>query len=214
VSEAAHPLVDRYLHDLGEALHEMPGRHRDRLVTGVAGQIDEMLPTHPSEADVQAVLNRLGDPRQVAASERLVLGIKKPKPGWFEWLTIALLLIGGVFSLLGWVAGLVFLWLSWTWPLRDKVVATLLVPGGLLPATSLFLTQFRSGQNCTDQVVLDSIGHTTLVAHCTGSHTTGTEIGLLVSIALLVIAPTYTAVRLGLHLIRMRRRLSAEHSPA
>lgn len=45
--------------------------------------------------------------------------------------TIALLLAGLVIFGVGWFAGVMLLWTSPTWRTREKVLATLLVPGGL-----------------------------------------------------------------------------------
>jgi len=45
--------------------------------------------------------------------------------------TIALLLAGALVYNVGWFVGLALLWTSPTWRTRDKVLATLLVPGGL-----------------------------------------------------------------------------------
>ena len=45
--------------------------------------------------------------------------------------TIALLLAGALVFGVGWFVGLALLWTSPTWCTRDKVLATVLVPGGL-----------------------------------------------------------------------------------
>jgi hypothetical protein len=44
---------------------------------------------------------------------------------------IILLLIGGFFFLVGWVVGAVLLWVSPRWRLADKLLGTLVWPGGL-----------------------------------------------------------------------------------
>ena len=50
----------------------------------------------------------------------------------FRNLAAIALLLGGILILgLGWFAGLALLWTSPTWRTRDKVLATLVVPGGL-----------------------------------------------------------------------------------
>jgi hypothetical protein len=48
-----------------------------------------------------------------------------------EWLTIALLLVGGVAVILGWFLGLGLLWTSLRWTQREKWIGTLVIPGGL-----------------------------------------------------------------------------------
>ena len=49
-----------------------------------------------------------------------------------------MLLIGGiVIPIFGWVIGVVLLWVSNAWNVRDKIIGTVFVPGGL--GLSLFL---------------------------------------------------------------------------
>ena len=48
-----------------------------------------------------------------------------------EPLTIPLLLVGIMAGGVGWFVGLVILWSSPIWRTRDKVLGTLLIPGGL-----------------------------------------------------------------------------------
>jgi hypothetical protein len=66
------------------------------------------------------------------------------EPAAVETAAIALLLVGGFLWGVGWLAGAVLLCLSDAWSLRDKLVGTLVVPGGLaLP----FLVATRAGLN-------------------------------------------------------------------
>jgi hypothetical protein len=51
--------------------------------------------------------------------------------GWMEVLAIVLLLIGGFLAGIGWVAGVILLWLSPRWRVSDKLLGTLVWPGGL-----------------------------------------------------------------------------------
>lgn len=52
-------------------------------------------------------------------------------PGGREMAAIILLLIGGFFSLVGWVVGAVLLWTSPRWRFTDKLLGTVVWPGGL-----------------------------------------------------------------------------------
>jgi hypothetical protein len=55
------------------------------------------------------------------------------KAGWKEVGALIMLPIGGVLlPVLGWFIGIVLLWISDAWSTRDKLVGTLLFPGGLL----------------------------------------------------------------------------------
>jgi ABC-type Mn2+/Zn2+ transport system permease subunit len=56
---------------------------------------------------------------------------------WQQWepLTIVLLVEAGAFLFaVGWLTGVLMLWTSRQWRIRDKIVGTLLVPGGFAPA--------------------------------------------------------------------------------
>ena len=49
-----------------------------------------------------------------------------------EWATITLLLIGALFAGVGWLIGVFLLWRSRVWTVGDKLIGTLLWPGGLV----------------------------------------------------------------------------------
>ena len=60
---------------------------------------------------------------------------------------IALLLVGGFLWGVGWLVGVVLLWLSDAWTARQKLLGTLVVPGGLaLPAILTVFTALRSSE--------------------------------------------------------------------
>jgi hypothetical protein len=195
VNATTHPLVERYLRDLREALRDLPRRQRDELVAEIASHIEQTLPPDVSDAEVLTALDRMG--------ERL--GVEQPTSGWLEWLAIPLLLLGGiVIPGIGWVIGLVFLWLSRAWTVRDKILATLLVPGGLLPALILVAlpTHVETCANSSG-VRNGQPFHTAL--HCTGGQSRAATIALIALFVFLAVAPIYTAVRLGRRLPPARR---------
>jgi hypothetical protein len=49
-----------------------------------------------------------------------------------EWSTIVLLLLGAFFVGIGWFVGVVALWRSKVWTVPEKLIGTLLWPGGLV----------------------------------------------------------------------------------
>lgn len=60
--------------------------------------------------------------------------------GWLEWIVVFLLPLGGfVVPVLGWLVGAGLLWCSRVWTTREKLIGTLVVPGGLgsLPLVAL-----------------------------------------------------------------------------
>ena len=200
-----HPAVERYLRDLRAALRDMSRRQRDELVAEIASHIEQTLPAGASDAEVLMALDRMGDPEQIAGAERERLGIDEPAAGWLEWLAIPLLLIGGVvIPVVGWVIGVIFLWLSQCWTVRDKLLATLLVPGGLLPA--LYLSLFPSTmETCSSTTGVRQGQAVQTATRCTGGQSTAVTIALIALFVFLVVAPIFTAVRLGRRLPPPRR---------
>jgi hypothetical protein len=93
----------------------------------VAGDAEDTEDT--ARDDVTAVLTRLGDPRQ------LVQAMDGHIPGdearWPDHLAVLLLVIGGLAFLPAWVGGVVLLWASSRWRLKERLIGTLIWPGGL-----------------------------------------------------------------------------------
>jgi hypothetical protein len=78
-----------------------------------------------------------------------------------EIVAIVLLLIGGVvIPVLGWAVGVVLLWLSPRWGLRDKLLGTLVWPGGLLAPLVVIVAFLATAVFTVGQVCSSSAGHT------------------------------------------------------
>jgi hypothetical protein len=124
---------------------------------------------------------------------RLLEDSRWPRPT--DLATILLLLVGGFTPLaIGWVIGAVMLWRSETWSQRDKLLGTLILPGGL--SLPVFVAGFGvSGGSCS--------GHggpmIPTVVTCQGG-ITPTEIGLgmIVVLCLFVLAELVSCGRLFL----------------
>jgi hypothetical protein len=70
---------------------------------------------------------------------------EEPRSSWREVAALVLLPFGGVIvPVAGWLVGVFFLWASDAWTRREKVLGTLIVPGGLL-LPLLLLTVGLSG---------------------------------------------------------------------
>jgi hypothetical protein len=123
-------LVDRYLTDLAAELRDLPANRRRELLDEISQHIAEARATldADNEAAIRTVLERLGDPADIAAEARERFGIPaaptKPATPWLEVIALVLLVI----PFLGWVVGVVLVWLSRRWTTRDKLIGTL---GGL-----------------------------------------------------------------------------------
>lgn len=135
-------LVDDYLERLESELAGVPRAGRREVVDEIEAHIWESLAeiAPDDEAGVRNVLERLGDPAEIAAEARERFGVPRPRTGWREVGALILLPFGGVIlPVVGWFAGLVLLWVSDAWTTRDKLIGTLVVPGGLLLPFFLFV---------------------------------------------------------------------------
>jgi uncharacterized membrane protein len=137
-------LVDHYLNDLEAALRGLPANRRRELLDEVGEHITAARATMDpeTEAGIRTVLERLGDPADIAAEarERFSVPATPPKPAipWLEVLTLAILVFVPLsimlhmvllVPLLGWLVGLALLWRSNHWTTRDKRIGTLLALG-------------------------------------------------------------------------------------
>ena len=135
MSSTADKLVEDYLKRLNTELRGLPRARRLELVEEISEHIAEARADLDSEneAAIRTLLDRLGDPEEIAAEARERFGVTPKKAGWNEVGALIMLPIGGVIlPVLGWFIGIVLLWISDAWSTRDKLVGTLLFPGGLL----------------------------------------------------------------------------------
>lgn len=110
--------VETYLDRLEKELSDLPGDRRRELIEEIRGHIDEALALtpDPGEADVRNVLERLGDPADIAQEARERFGVRRATPTWREWTAVALLPFGGlliivlgILGTMGWILGAIFL---------------------------------------------------------------------------------------------------------
>jgi hypothetical protein len=126
----ADALILRYLQELESELHDLPANRRQELLDEVGEHIAAARATldPETEAGVRTMLERLGDPADIAAEARERFGPPaapaRPSTPWLEVIAIVMLVI----PFLGWVVGVVLVWLSRLWSTRDKLIGTL---GGL-----------------------------------------------------------------------------------
>jgi hypothetical protein len=122
-------LVDHYLKDLEAELHGLPANRRRELLDEVGEHIAAARAAMDpeTEAGIRTVLERLGDPADIAAEARERFGVQaasaRPAIPWLEVLTLASFVL---VPFLAWLAGLALLWRSHIWTSRDKRVGTLL----------------------------------------------------------------------------------------
>ena len=89
------------------------------------------------------------------------------------------------------------LWSSRAWSVREKLVGTLFVPGGI--ATVFFLALRVGGETCTSGGAVRSHGGVVRsVQHCTGATTTAERVLALSLLVFLLVAPIVSAIFLAL----------------
>ena len=192
--------VGEYLRRLQRSMADLPAQRRDEIL----GEIEEHIASGlaefpaPTDADVRNVLERVGEPADIAAEARERFGIKPAKRSWTDPAAIILLLIGG-FTIIGWFVGVVLLWISDTWNARAKIIGTLVVPGGLAGALGVgLMASSAQGGSCGPVEV------TVAPAPCaTAAASVGNVVGLILAVVL-VSAPIVTAIYLSLRLRQVR----------
>jgi hypothetical protein len=143
----ADTLVLRYLQELESQLGDLPANRRQELLDEVQAHIaaarTDLDPE--TEAGVRTMLERLGDPADIAAEARERFGVppagsRSPTPR-LEIATVVLLVI----PFLGWVLGAVLVWLSRIWSTRDKLVGTVAGLSWVLGGLGTISISARSG---------------------------------------------------------------------
>lgn len=125
-----HPEARAYLERLERAARGLPRRERRELVEEIRGHLAAALAEADTEAEVRNAIDALGDPEDVVGA---VDAPAKGRTGTLEIIAVMLLLFGAVVvPFVGWFAGMVLLWASATWTFREKLLGTLVVPGGLV----------------------------------------------------------------------------------
>ena len=205
-------LVDEYLKRLRGELSDLPRARRRELTDEIAGHIEEARGglEGENEAELRNVLERLGDPAEIAAEERARSGLGRRRGGWLEYLALFALLLGGFVFVVGWFVGLVLLWLSEAWTTAEKLVGTLLVPGGLLPAFLIGLGGLGgSTETCVSEV--DPATGAQLEVVCTGGISLAARIFWIALSVICVVGPFFTTAFLA---TRMRRPAAAGYQPS
>lgn len=183
-----HPLAADYLDRLERAARRLPRGERRELVEDISVHLAEAIHPGMSDAEALTVLDRLGDPEDIVDAQLPDEPYDRDRRGTHEWAAIFLLLFGGFLFFVGWLAGLVLLWSSRAWNTRDKLIGTLVVPGGLATVLPLMLVT-GSTQECTS--------FNGGLQQCTGGPSTSHQILSIALLAVLVLGPIFTSVYLS-----------------
>lgn len=197
----ADRLIDAYMRELRGELADLPRASRLEVLDEIEEHIAEACAevAEGDEVAIRNVLERLGDPAEIAEEARERFGVvERRTAGWREIAALVLLPIGGVIlPFFGWFIGLILLWASDAWTTRDKWLGTLVIPGGL--ATPLWLGTFAllggSSEGCSGSV--DPRTGAVINEVCTGGQSSVAQIGWIALFATLVISPIVVAVVLA-----------------
>jgi hypothetical protein len=183
-----HPLAADYLDRIDRAARRLPRGERRELVEEISAHLHEATSPDMPDAEALTVLDRLGDPDEIVEAQLPEVTRRPDRRGTHEWAAIFLLLFGGFIFVFGWLAGVILLWSSRAWDTRDKVIGTLIVPGGLASALIVgFLTGTK--RKCTS-----GLGRPTI---CTPGPSTAHSIIAVLLFGLCVIGPIFTSLYLA-----------------
>lgn len=143
----ADQIVEEYLNDLKAALRSVSPSMRKEFLAEIEQHIIEGRTTlEPSdEAGLRNLLERIGSPDALA--RELHVTETPSKASTMDRATPWLLMFGGFAFGFGWLIGLYGLWTSSTWRIWDKLLGTLVWPGGLL-GTFYFFLMSSSSEAC------------------------------------------------------------------
>jgi len=238
-------LVEDYLRELRTAAQGLlPADRRDELIEEITAHIAEARQSDGSPLAVRNILDRLGDPADIV---RAAADTPPGSPAWsgapssaghpagqpatqpgragaLELAAVLFLLLGGiVIPVLGWFIGVVLLWMSPRWTAKDKLLGTLVWPGGLLAPALLLVAGGAAGLLATSETICTtanpdvapvSSSQQTVAqtaTHCTTSGGIGLPPWLVITLGLILLilavaGPLWTASRL----LRRARQTPAE----
>jgi hypothetical protein len=151
-------VIADYLRQVDKALDAAGVRDRASIVEGLREHV-QLEMSADETSNVQSLIDRLGRPDEIAAAAS-VSGPDRPPVR--DWWAVVMLLVGGFAVGIGWVIGLALVWTSQTWSRREKILATVVVPGGLSATWWWFLTT-AGPSGCTAAY----LHGTRLFRHCT-----------------------------------------------
>jgi hypothetical protein len=117
--------------------------------------------------------------------------------GWPQLLALLFIVLGSVLiPIIGWLIGIVLLWMSDRWSVRDKIMGTLIWPGGLggIGILGLEVIQSKDG-SCG--------GSAGMPLHCTSHNAQGFSDVLIIPLVILLIA---LPLLIAWHLLRNAQR--------
>ena len=165
-SSTVDQLVTDYLARLRTASTALPPERRDELHEEIGNHIATARATSTAtdEAVMRTLLDRLGQPEVIVAAALDDASSTGARPHqvsthsastWLELAAVLMLTVGSFVPVLGWLVGVMLLWVSSLWTKTEKVAATLVVPLG--PGGVLVLGTLLPGQSCYSSSVVRQV---------------------------------------------------------
>ena len=194
----ADQMIDGYLARIRDAAGDLRAAARKELLDDMRGHIAEARALEPEETDatILNILDRLGEPGVVVADarERLGIGPASPcRPGLLE-------IAGLAFLVFFWPVGMVLVWISTAWSVRDKLIGTLVPLAGFI---ALLVGVAAPGHTGSCGQIIDEAGQVVRNT-CSG----GGDVPGIVSVVLPILifgAPLFGVVYLAIRLSWARR---------
>ena len=173
-----YPDIGAYLERLDRAAAHLPDGRRAELREEIASHLAQAVPDGATAVQVAQALDRLGPPEEIVAAEQAApfpsaQAVPGPSPAvppsrgiGHEAVAVGMLTVGAVvLPVVGWLVGVLLLWTSRLWTTREKVLGTVLIPGG--PATAL-LTMAALALLPAESCTTGWVGDAEPVTTCTG----------------------------------------------
>jgi HAAS len=186
-----HPTAAAYLQQVRREGRDLPGDRLAELMLDLEEHLSTAIPADASEENARETLARFGDPREIIAAERPEVIVTTERRGTREWAAVFLLLFGFIALGVGWFAGVFLLWRSRAWTTRDKLIGTLVLPGGLLLTVPLLLLAFGRSHKAM------CIHYGATLVRCTSGPSSGPSTLGSIALVLLALTPIATAVYLA-----------------
>ena len=212
------PRVEAYLRQLDYALSSLPWEQRNEILADISEHIERELATSGGSPEaVDDVLRRVGDPHAIAQEAGAFPAVPPPRQGrGLEIAAVILISIGSfVIPLLGWIVGVVLLWVSRRFTRADKLIGTLFPPLGFFaPLALAILPLSTSSTFCSAPVRVGSgpvsaggdsqiqVVNAAVEQCSTVSHGLPAAAGIAI-VGVLLVAAIYTVVRLTRRIARM-----------
>ncbi len=192
-SKNVDQMIRDYMGRLQQSLRDLPQARRQEILEEISEHI-RTARKHlhiENETAIRQILAQMGTVEDIRAEAGLT---PIPEVSWREHWTPWILLFGGFFFFVGWLAGVVLLWQSSVWRLHDKLLGTLIWPGGLAAVIISLGVSLRTGISTVRVCSRPVSGMSHCVTH--SSQPATSPILTLILVAVAFAAPIGMAIRL------------------